>query len=83
MALCDSQVTLMLIADEASKRDSVNDPTKPQQTSETEGLTFTAEHISMMKFYIIYVNEEKLNRCPRINVSIGNQNIPAVIDTGS
>ena len=32
---------------------------------------------------MFYVNEEKLNRCPRINISTGNQNIPAVIDTGS
>ena len=32
---------------------------------------------------MFYVNEEKLNRCPRINISIGNQDIPAVIDTGS
>jgi isopentenyl phosphate kinase len=29
-----------------------------------------------------YVNEEKLNSCPRVPICIGNQHIPAVIDTG-
>jgi hypothetical protein len=33
--------------------------------------------------YMFYVNEEKLNKCPRINLSINNQNIPAVVDTES
>jgi hypothetical protein len=32
--------------DEAAKRDSVNDRTKTQQTSETEGLISPAEHLS-------------------------------------
>jgi hypothetical protein len=33
--------------------------------------------------YLFYVNEEKLNSCPRVPICIGNQHIPAVIDTGS
>ena len=33
--------------------------------------------------YVFYVNEEKLNSCPRVPICIGNQHIPAVIDTGS
>jgi hypothetical protein len=33
--------------------------------------------------YTFYVNEEKLNICPRVPVCIGNQYIPAVINTGS
>jgi hypothetical protein len=74
-----------IIVEEAHKRDSGADPTKTQQMSETEELTFTAEHMSGDDeiLYLFYVNEEKLNRCPRINISIGNQSIPAVIDTGS
>ena len=33
--------------------------------------------------YTFYVNEEKLNSCPRVPIRIGNQHIRAVIDTGS
>jgi hypothetical protein len=33
--------------------------------------------------YMFNVNEEKLNSCPRVPIYIGNQHIPAVIDTGS
>jgi len=33
--------------------------------------------------YMFYINEEKLNTCPRVLICIGNQRIPAVIDTGS
>jgi hypothetical protein len=32
---------------------------------------------------MFYVNKEKLNICPRVPICIGNQHIPAVIDTGS
>jgi thiazole synthase ThiGH ThiG subunit len=32
---------------------------------------------------MFYVNEEKLNKCSRINIYVGNQSIPAVVDTGS
>ena len=33
--------------------------------------------------YMFYINEKKLNSCPRVQICIGNQRIPAVIDTGS
>jgi hypothetical protein len=33
--------------------------------------------------YTYYVNEEKLNSCPEVPICIGNQHIPAVINTGS
>ena len=31
---------------------------------------------------MLYVNEEKLNSCSSVPICIGNQIIPAVIDTG-
>jgi hypothetical protein len=33
--------------------------------------------------YMCYVNKEKLKSCSRVPICIGNQHIPAVIDTGS
>ena len=51
----------------------------------TDELNFTVQHKpeSDENLYMFYVNEEKLNSCPRVPIRIGNQNIPAVIDTGS
>jgi len=37
----------------------------------------------MTKFYVFCVNEERLNSFPRVPICVGNQYIPAVIDTGN
>jgi hypothetical protein len=52
---------------------------------ETDELDLTVHHMPDNDeiLYTVYVNEETLNSCPRVPTCIGNQHIPAVIDTGS
>ena len=67
------------------KTDLSNKPDKFQQISKTDKLNFTEEHIpdNDESLYMFYVNEKKRNSCPRVQICIGNQRIPAVTDTGS
>ena len=74
-----------LIPAEVTKVDLANKTDKPQQICKTDELNLTEEHVADNNeiLYMFYVNEEKLNSCPRVHICIGNQRIPAVIDTGS
>jgi hypothetical protein len=74
-----------LIPEEITKRDSANKTAKLQQIRKTDDLNFTLQHMQDIDeiLYMFFVNEEKLNSCPRVPICIGNQHIPSVIDTGS
>jgi len=73
------------IPEGVTKSDSANKTAKLQQIHKTDELDLTVQHMPNNDeiLYTFYVNEEKLNSCPRVPVCIGNQHIPAVIDTGS
>jgi hypothetical protein len=74
-----------LIPAELTEIDSACQDDKLHNESKSDELDYTKEHVldTGENLYIFYVNEERLNSCPRINVYIGSQSIPAVIDTGS
>jgi len=74
-----------LIPEGVTKRGSANKTAKLQEIHKIDGLDLIVQHMPDNDeiLYTFYVNEEKLNSCPRVPICIGNQHIPAVINTGS
>jgi len=62
---------------EVTKTDLSNKLDKLQQISKTDELNFTKEHIPDNDdiLYMFYVNEKKLNSCPRVQICIGIINV--------